>query len=253
MIVALTAPSAMAASFTQVVDFNFKDPARQMPVGGEVIDVDPDLFIGLGFTLSVAPNNSGSTLGLFNSNCGPDFPGVACGGNDGDLATGPTFGTDPQGLVLVINESTTDVNDDPDGGVITFSFANPVDISSVTLLDLDDNADDVGKIDFGFEFADTNLARRDVLVSDLLNSNTKVLGGALGSENSLVEFTFVDESGTVDGAFQGVSEFSIEYNGVSGAVAGLTYERFDVPVPAALPLMLTGLGLLGYLRARRRG
>jgi hypothetical protein len=55
-------------------------------------------YDGFGVTIS-----STGSLSLFNSSCGPDF-GTTCSGGDDDLGTGASFGTEPQGNVLVIQD-----------------------------------------------------------------------------------------------------------------------------------------------------
>ena len=64
----------------------------------------------------------------------------------------------------------------------------------------------------------------------------------------------------VDG-FNSVSELTFSFmdsgRGASGAIDNLTFEvaseMAPIPVPAAMPLMLAGLGGLAFVARRRRG
>jgi len=112
--------SAQAAPMT--IDFDTANGGVPS-VAGNIAGTE---FTDFGLTIGLNPSDASSTLALFESNCGPDFP-VSCTGNDGDLASGATFGTSPQGRVLIINEGTdANPNDDPSGGSFIFSFARPV-------------------------------------------------------------------------------------------------------------------------------
>jgi hypothetical protein len=254
VVLAWAGPVGAASFYTQDLDFDHQDVELTNPVPGEIADLASDYFSDFNVTITLDNANSSSTLGLFNTNCGPDFPGVSCSGNDSDLATGPSFGTDPQGLALIVNGGGSTLNDDRGGGRIIFSFGTPVDVKAVRLLDIDEAEGTTDAIDFRFEFADSRPAL-DVFLEDLGTSNVNNLSSTgLTGDNSFYEYTFDGIAGTnANGDFEGVTQFSVEYQNISGAIAGLTYDRFDIPVPASLPLMLSGLGLLGWMGWRRRG
>jgi len=187
---------------------------------------------------------TGGPLVLFNANCGPDFPGTSCTGGDPDLATGPSFGTTPQGLVLIIEESSRldpvpDPDDDARGGSFIFSFDSPVFLGTVTLLDIDTNPR-ITDVTFDFEYAD-GAAELGVAAASLF----PMLLGTETDDNSLTKFSLSRKS---------VKELEINFDG-SGAVAELTYSVSVVPLPAGAWLLLGGLGALGALRKgqRRKG
>lgn len=241
--------SASALTF-KTIDFNTDNNG---PVTSEVIDLDGNAYSDFGVSITVTPNNAGSTLGLFNSNCGPDFAGVPCSGNDSDLATGPTYGTEPQGHVLVINGSDTTVNDDPAGGIITFDFHDPLGaaITSVDLLDIDEvDPQDTDQIFFTFGLVGGGTTG-PVTVADLfaLDSNNVENLSSIGQtgNNSFYRYSFNGVAGAINGAIFGVESLAVEYDGVSGAVARVS----AVPLPAGLPLVMTGLGLFGLIARKR--
>lgn len=219
---ALFLASGVAAA-AMTIDFDTGNAGATSP--GNIAGTE---FSDLGVTVStVNPNNN--PLALFNSNCGPDFPGVPCSGNDGDLASGPTFGTAPQGNVLIINGgSSANPNDDPDGGSFIFGFNPLVSVNFVDILDLDEDVDPI----FTFTFDDSSTAEITADMVALLGTET--------GDNSLRRYSFSEMR---------VSSLEVNLPDVSGAVAALNVT--PIPVPAALPLVLTGLGLL-RLAARRR-
>lgn len=171
------------------------------------------------FGITIAGSNP---LSLFNANCGPDF-GVACTGGDDDLATGPEFGTTPQGNVLIIDTpGSTEPNDFNGGGTITFEFAVPTTLSQITLLDNDNQPGIFLEI-----FQQGDLTPTTITPS-------------IGGDNILQVIAF--------GA-AGIDVVQLVVNfPSSGAVASLT----AVPLPAALPLFLAALAWLGWIGRRRR-
>lgn len=240
----LAAGSVSAAPVT--LDF---DIGKNGMTSAGVIN-DLTLFSNFGVTLSVdAPNPPlPNTLALFNSNCGPDF-GVNCTGGDPDLATGPTYGTTPQGRVLIIQENAGGVPDDAlAGGTIRFDFDRLMQVKSVELLDLDESAITVGQIDFRFFYSDNTFS--DIFVENLVG-----LGGAIDllsfatvtGDNELRRLSF---TGGAASFAKNVIGFSITYNNISGAIASITYA--PVPVPAALPLLAGGMAVFGFMGWRRR-
>ena len=134
-VAAMSVAQAHAAPVT--VDFDTMNGSVATTAGNIV----GDEFTDFGLTISAIPANSSSTLALFNSNCGPDFLGVTCTGGDTDLASGATYGTAPQGRVLILNTGTNaEPNDDAAGGMFIFSFERAVRLDSIGILDLDEGA-----------------------------------------------------------------------------------------------------------------
>lgn len=131
--------------------------------------------------------------------------------------TGPV--TDP-GLVLIIQSDDRGVsapNDERSGGVVTFTFDRLVNVLGFAGLD------------------------------DIVVTASTEKGGA-----ATLRVASDNESGRLSGLgaeFQGVRQLSFDFSG-SGAIDGI--EVSAVPVPAALPLMLAGLGAMGLAARRRR-
>ncbi|MDY7015735.1 MAG: PEP-CTERM sorting domain-containing protein [Cyanobacteriota bacterium] len=221
-----------ARSATMVLDFETGNGL--LPPGqGQIIN-GAGLFTDFGVTIGTTnPNNN--PLLLFNSNCGPDFPGVPCTGNDGDLASGPSFGTAPQGNVLIIQNdgsAITNPNDDPDGGTIEFSFDSPVTFKSANILDLDEG---VGPISFKFFFEGDP-------VGQIINPTDIELLGDTTGDNSLREFKFNN--------LKNVKRVDVTLNDVSGAIGSLTYALQEVPEPASV-MGLLAVGILGVLKRKQ--
>jgi len=197
--------------------------------------------------VSIALKNAGTnSLALFDSTCRFQFnantynPGEdACTGGDPDLGTAAELGTGPQDLVLIANEGT-DADPDDFAGTYefeyTFSAPDGVLIEQIEMLDLD-GAEDIAfsALFLGEDPADGPVTLTEASV-DLVGTPT--------TDNSLRRYTFDDT--------RAVEVFYIEFKGTSGAVGSMEFTPQVVPVPAALPLMLGGLGLLGMIGLRRR-
>jgi len=179
-------------------------------------------------------------LMLFNSNCGNHF-GVACTGEDDDLATGPDFNTPAQGNVLIISEDgNTDNPDDwaEDGGEFIFDFLQPVILNEVSIVDVD-GVDDLGGEDYGYLTA--------------FGANGAVLQTLdlrAGRDNG---FEVYDFSNQVD-----VKKLLIRLPG-SGAISGVEFtpqlqgnnDSVDIPEPAST-LGLLALGACGLVSTLKR-
>lgn len=218
----LAGGSAMAAT----LDFDTQNGNTGIGAG----NITGNEFTDFGVTIS-----SAKQLALFNSNCGADFDNSCkTTGTDKDLATGPQFGTAPQGNVLILNGGTNaKPNDDASGGTFRFDFEQAVTFDAVSLLDLDEKkAED--KVTFTFSFADLTVQTFTGLSGTLLNPS-------FPGDNSLRTFAF---------GLEDVTRLDIGFKNVSGAVASLDYA--PVPLPAGLVLILTGMGALG-LASRTRG
>ena len=154
----------------------------------------------------------------------PDLEAPFAGPEDG-----PAGSTNP-GKVLVITQDGT-ANDERFGGTITFDFSQPINFLSF-------EAFDGGIFDVTSAKGDQALFAEEVLFSDNVSGFLAVEG--FDGVSSLT-FTFRDSG-----------------EGASGAIDNLTFEvaginPAPIPVPAALPLMLAGLGAFGFVARRRRG
>ncbi|NEO73300.1 PEP-CTERM sorting domain-containing protein [Moorena sp. SIO3H5] len=177
-------------------------------------------------------SNTGSNhpLRLFNSNCGPDF-GITCSGGDDDLATGASFGTKPQGNVLIINETKNEEPDDwAGGGIISFVFDQAVSVDYVKLLDIDESP-----------------KNKNGYVKAFLEDGTKVKKSLkLGTDNSLSTYDFSDLPE------YSVTKLDIKLPG-SGAVSGIKFRDFPDPPKSSKkvpePTSILGLLMLGAMGA----
>lgn len=214
----LVATPALANQY--VLDFE-TDASGNDLAPGTVID---DQWLDFGVSITNARKNGknlNKPLVLFNSNCGPDF-GLACTGGDSDLATGPSFGTEPQGNVLIINEdrNTNDPDDWANGGRIIFDFEDPVTLGKVSILDVDEgnggwlkSFDGVGNI---------------VQEFSLLSSG----------DNNIKDYIFSEE-------FDNVEQLVLKLPG-SGAI---TRVEFKAPARVPEPASLLGLAAVGAITA----
>ncbi len=160
------------------------------------------------------------------------------------------FGPPPSGNVLIIAENLNDANNDglvdiPDdnagGGTFTFDF-----VEEVTFLGFN-----------GIDFTDANGFLQVDLFGDLGSlfsfAIDDVAGPGIDSVLEVGDNTFIGLFANIFGAdgVAGVTQAVITLGG-SGAIDSLTFEISEVPVPAALPLMLTALGFGGYISRRRK-
>lgn len=130
------------------------------------------------------------------------------------------------GNVLIIQEAdrqSDDIADDNrSGGTITFSFLDAVTFTGFTILD-------------------------DATIT--ITSDTGAsLSRNVDTDSQFNSFDFGTE-------FVGVQSLIFDFNGESGAIDDLRFlDPFvaPVPVPAALPMMLAGLGGLAWVARRRR-
>lgn len=213
--VGIALPGGIGSAQALTLDFDVDDTGSPLSPGAFDGTSAYDMF---GITIT-----GSRPLSLFNANCGPDF-GVACSGGDADLATGPTYGTAPQGNVLIIQNPNAGVPDDfAGGGTITFDFAVPTTLAEITLLDNDNGAGIFLEI-----FQQGDLTPTTITPS-------------LASDNDLQIIAF-------GAAGFNVVQLVVNLPG-SGAVASLT----AVPLPAALPLFLAALAWLGWFSRRPRG
>ncbi len=187
---------ALPANMAQAAEITFDE------LGASAGNILKTKFRRLGVTLR---ERNGHKLALYDTNCGVNFPGKACSGNDDDLATGPSYGTEPQGLVLIVEENPKDrVPDDrAKGGTIFFDFAKPVSFENITLLDADPTSTGVH---FDFYLADGSVLK------NVQPWSVKLLGNQR-RDNSMRQLNF---------GIQNVKRVSYTSRR-SGAVAGIEF------------------------------
>lgn len=210
-----------------LLDFEKDDTGKILKAGTKTNIGEQWAKFGVHITSNRGSNHP---LRLFNSNCGPDF-GIICSGGDADLATGPSFGTKPQGNVLIINENTNEEPDDwAGGGIISFAFDQPVSVDYVTLLDIDENPNNTN----GY------------LEAFLKDGTTEKQSLEIGTDNSLSTYDFSHLSE------YSVTKLDIKLPG-SGAVSGIKFRDFpDPPKPSKKvpePTSTLGLLMLGAMGA----
>lgn len=166
-------------------------------------------------------------------------------GGDPDLGQpmtkigGDDAGGGPAENVLILSEDGDlgDPDDDAMGGIFTFDFDDAVAFLGFDAIDISDQGanllvrlfapDDVTQI-FSFDFA-------------------SAIGAVVGDNQYWSLFASVFG---IDGV-AGVGRAEIEITG-SGAIDNVAYETSEVPGPAALPLLLTGLAGLAAARRRKK-
>jgi len=189
---------------------------------------------GISFSISATSIDGNGFPTVFNTDCNGlriESARPECSGNDDDLSSpfpNSDGGADlDAGLALIFNETdnlgASGPNDDPSGAKITFSFTRAVKLLGLDLLDLGDGNENQGLT-----------IKADGIV---------ILSGAIVGANGEYR-SFVP---TLTGIF--AKEYEFDYTG-SGAIDNLKVSA--VPLPAALPLMLVGLGGLTLMSRRRR-
>ncbi|NEO21901.1 MULTISPECIES: PEP-CTERM sorting domain-containing protein [unclassified Moorena] len=227
LVTLVTVGANPALADTYLLDFEKDDAGNLLQAGTKTNIGEQWAKFGVHITSNKGSNHP---LRLFNSNCGPDF-GITCSGGDADLATGPSFGTKPQGNVLIINENTNEEPDDwAGGGIISFAFDKPVSLDYVTLIDIDENLNNTN----GY------------LEAFLKDGTTEKQSLTLGTDNSLstYDFSYLPE--------YSVTKLDIKLPG-SGAVSGIKFRDFpDPPKPSKKvpePTSTLGLLMLGAMGA----
>ncbi len=184
-------------------------------------DVISSLDLGGGVTAAVSADG--------NSRSSPDqawiFDTSLSNTADPDLE-GP-FTTDGSvydvyaGRALIVQENMHTPDDDGNGGIITFSFSQAISF-------------------LGFDFLDDET----VTASDN-NGNSITIGTPRGRAFD----NYFTTSG--DLGWANVTQLSFDFGHNSGAIDNLRFDIPQVPVPASLPLLLAGIGALGFAARRK--
>lgn len=163
-------------------------------------------------------------------------------GGDNDLGgpltrVGPDFGSVAGGNVLIISEDgdSSDPDDNASGGIFTFDFDQ-----AVTFLGFD-----------GVDFTDSGA---NLIVRLFDTSATEVFTYDFGAESmaEVGDNEFYSFFGNVFGAgIAGIATATIELTG-SGAIDNLTFDVADVPIPGAIPLLISGIAGLGFAARRKK-
>ena len=216
-----------------------------------------DQWSDWGVTLS-ATNKQGTSdepLLLFDSN-----PNSYTGG-DWDLQSGEEWGTAIQNNVLIIHEdgfrnngkvkAWKDPDDEAQGGIISFNFAELVDLNSISLLDVDDFGDRGEYIEFeAYDAAGNQIGNtaqfNEAAVADP-NQVTNLSSTELTGNNSLYEFAL---------SYNNVARLDVMYPG-SGAIAGVKWSTSNgsekIPEPSStVSLLMLGAVGLHSLKHRRQ-
>lgn len=134
-----TAPLPISETADSIpLDFDFA-PGFDEPVAGQTIVGD---YVDIGLVIGAVNGGGGPNQAIIFDSSNPT-------GGDDDLATpGPGLGNGTAlGNLLIIAENAVDADndglvdvpdDERDGGDLLFSFANPTQIDSVTVVDIDD-------------------------------------------------------------------------------------------------------------------
>ncbi len=188
-------------------------------------DLVSNQFTGVSISGASNSNPGGNAAMVFDSN-NPT-------GSDNDLAgpfdnpfTAPNEMLDAGNLLIISEDGdASDPDDDARGGSLQFLFDTVVTVLDMNIFDVN-NRESVT-----LDFFDVN----DALIISLTN-------GPLVTDDNEFFTAFLN--------IAGVKRMTVAFSS-SGAIDDLRFDAPEIPVPAALPLLLTGLGL-GSLIARKR-
>ncbi len=228
MIAAIAAGGLTTAAHAAVFDFN--DAAFLDTTVDSVTTADGSIVANLTTVRGTGGNATAGIAAIFDTENAANAPSNNDSDGDRDLVeSGLNFGqfqgTGFGGALIVSETGTTagvalrPADDNAGGGSITFSFIGTlVNLISVDILD-------------------------DATITVTSADSTAVVSHSVAANNGFgVGFDL--------SAFSNVSSVKFDFNGASGAIDNFTVAA--VPVPAALPLLLAGLGGLGLMRRRRK-
>jgi hypothetical protein len=241
---ALSGALAMMTSAANAASLDFEGIlAMQGPLPGNTI-VAPGVTVTLG-------GSGANTLGLYDSSC----RGAGCTGGDSDLSTGSNIpgadDTPEENFVLISAEGSGSTFGDRVGRpIFTFTYDIPTFINSFVLVDIDEVATAVQAI---FHFSDGSVDRFNG------TNATSVINPGANNSHSTFDIATIAANLNMPQFLKPVDAFKIAFGQndqggnaqtISGAVASVS--ATPVPVPAALPLLASGLGLMGWLSRRRK-
>lgn len=150
-------------------------------------------------------------------------------------------GADPFGLGTILNNiviipenSPANQNDSGNGGTIEFIFDSVVTFFGLDLVDTGE--DDVTVTLYGVD---------DMVITTVMSSLD--LDTPNGGPSRVGFLAMNGMAGIAN-----VARVVVDFGTNSGGLDNLVYDVEEIPVPAALPLLLTGLGGLGWASRRRR-
>ncbi|MEL6790890.1 MAG: hypothetical protein AAGL18_02530 [Pseudomonadota bacterium] len=236
--VAAIAAAGFLAGAAQATPINLDFDSN---VAGEVIDGDINPFVRLTTT-----GGQGAAV-VF------DTRNPTGGDEDLILVTNLTPGVNgpsPGGNVLIIAENLIDADmnglvdipdDNANGGSFTFDFANEVTFFGFNAIDFTDGGGFLTVDLFG---ASGNLF--SFTIDDVMRSGVDLVAD-VGDQAFFGLFNNIFG----DDGIAGVTQAVITLGG-SGAIDGVSFHANEVPVPAALPLMVSTLAFGGFVARRRK-
>ncbi|MGB3533313.1 MAG: PEP-CTERM sorting domain-containing protein [Microcoleaceae cyanobacterium] len=278
---ALLAIGVVAAAPAQAFTINFDEGFGGTP--GDGTRITDQYYNDFGITFDT---NRRHGLLLYDTECvgknGSSTNGFtnACTGGDEDLATGRgeykngryDYDTEAQGNVLIIQEDGSNTPDDHrNGGLVNLNFATSdtsgnqfyedgITLDNFLFVDLDEAVISNKKLKFNFEYVDSSRNPFEINKNNYSNFITENLlstdwdGNALEGDNSLRQYTFNNNGGQ----FDGIQKVTVNYNGISGAIASFDYSatpgsQASNPVEVPEPVSIGALGLLaaGMLRMKK--
>ncbi|MEM8775345.1 MAG: VPLPA-CTERM sorting domain-containing protein [Pseudomonadota bacterium] len=177
---------------------------------------------GLVFDISFSGGGNSVSANLFDTTCSnAAVTNCSSAGDDLDLVPAPQGLLGIANNVLIIQEANTSLQDDSgSGGTITFTLTSGPVFEVLGFSAIDDGT---FELSVGGGSAGT-----------IINLNDNEVGSILGSPSPLT------------------NSFTIDYLG-SGAVDSIVLNIPNViPLPASLPMILVGLGGLGWVARRKR-
>lgn len=210
----LLVPLALAGAPAYAAVLDFEGLAN-----GSVVDSFSFVDNGVTVTGTVSATGGANEARVFDTN----LTGTADPDLEGPFSGGAMLSP---GNVLIIQEeagvASAIPDDNADGGVITLTFSSLVTFTGLSVLD-------------------------DARVTISSNANSRERTVEVDNDNFGRNFAF---SSRVFGDF---TELTFDFNGESGAIDNLQFSALAaVPVPAALPLMLVGMGAFGIASRRRK-